>query len=105
MKFRFVRGVALVATLAVAVTAGPAFARSSTVPVTFKEGKPITFGVGPGATRFDGQFYEGSFEASDVTGITYDELLAGFRAGTVYGNVHTTAFPGGEMRGQVQNLR
>ena len=54
---------------------------------------------------FDGQFYEGSFEASDVTGISYADLLAGFRAGTVYGNVHTSQFPGGEMRGQVQGLR
>jgi hypothetical protein len=54
---------------------------------------------------FDGQFYEGSFEASDVTGISYSDLIAGFRAGTVYGNVHTSAFPGGEMRGQVETLR
>ena len=54
---------------------------------------------------FDGQFYEGSFESTDVTGISYADLLAGFRAGTVYGNVHTSQFPGGEMRGQVQNLR
>jgi len=57
MKLRFVRGVALAATLAVAVTAGPAFARSSTVPVTFKEGKAFPFG-GPGATRFDGELYK-----------------------------------------------
>lgn len=53
----------------------------------------------------DGQLYEGSFEASDVNGISYSDLLAGMRAGTVYGNVHTTQFPGGEMRGQVQVLR
>jgi len=53
----------------------------------------------------DGQLYEGSFEASDVTGISFEDLLAGMRAGTVYGNVHTTQFPGGEMRGQVQVLR
>jgi hypothetical protein len=53
----------------------------------------------------DGQLYEGSFEASDVVGISYTDLLAGMRAGTVYGNVHTTQFPGGEMRGQVQVLR
>jgi len=90
MKFRFVRGVALVATLAVAVTAGPAFARSSTVPVTFKEGKPITFGVGPGATRFDGQFYEaknriyflGFREADDSTSGEvwyYDVLLKKYK--------------------------
>ena len=66
---------------------------------------------GPGANfsttpsgSFDGQFYEGSFEASDVTGISFQDLVAGFRAGTIYGNVHTTAFPGGEIRGQVQVL-
>jgi CHRD domain-containing protein len=52
----------------------------------------------------DGQLYEGSFEASDVNGISFSDLLAGMRAGTVYGNVHTTQFPGGEMRGQVQVL-
>jgi hypothetical protein len=66
---------------------------------------------GPGAnfttnplTGVDGQLYEGSFEASDVTGITYQDLLAGMRAGTVYGNVHTTQYGGGEIRGQVQVL-
>jgi hypothetical protein len=50
----------------------------------------------------DGQLYEGSFEASDVTGISFADLVAGMRAGTIYGNVHTSQFPGGEMRGQVQ---
>src|SRR5438477_221647 len=66
---------------------------------------------GPGAnfttnplSGVDGQLYEGSFEASDVTGISYADLLAGMRAGTVYGNVHTTNFPGGEIRGQAQLL-
>jgi CHRD domain-containing protein len=66
---------------------------------------------GPGAnfttnplTGVDGQLYEGSFEASDVTGISFQDLLAGMRAGTVYGNVHTSQFPGGEIRGQVQLL-
>jgi hypothetical protein len=66
---------------------------------------------GPGAnftanplSGVDGQLYEGSFEASDVTGISYADLLAGMRAGTVYGNVHTSNFPGGEIRGQVQLL-
>jgi|SRR5438445_2261393 len=66
---------------------------------------------GPGAnfttnplTGVDGQLYEGSFEASDVTGISFQDLLAGMRAGTVYGNVHTSQFPGGEIRGQAQLL-
>jgi len=64
---------------------------------------------GPGANStsnplggVNGQLYEGSFEASDVVGVTYAELLANMRAGTAYGNVHTTQFPGGEIRGQVQ---
>ena len=66
---------------------------------------------GPGAnatsnplTGVDGQLYEGSFEASDVVGITYDQLIAEMRAGTAYGNVHTTVFPGGEIRGQVRRV-
>jgi len=53
----------------------------------------------------DGLLYEGSFEASDVVGISFQDLLAGMRAGTVYANVHTSQFPGGEMRGQVQAAR
>lgn len=52
----------------------------------------------------DGQLYEGSFEASDVVGITYEQLLAEMRAGNAYGNVHTTLYPGGEIRGQVRRL-
>ena len=66
---------------------------------------------GPGAnattnplTGVDGQLYEGSFEASDVVGITYEQLLNEMRAGTAYGNVHTTQFPGGEIRGQVNRV-
>jgi len=66
---------------------------------------------GPGAnfttnplSGVDGQLYEGSFEAADVTGISFADLLAGMRAGTVYGNVHTSNFPGGEIRGQAQLL-
>lgn len=45
---------------------------------------------------------EGSFVASDVGGVTFDELLNQMRAGTAYVNVHTTRFPGGEIRGQVR---
>ena len=55
-------------------------------------------------TGVDGQLYEGSFEAADVVGISYDELINQMRAGTAYGNVHTTQFPGGEIRGQVNRV-
>jgi CHRD domain-containing protein len=66
---------------------------------------------GPGANAtanplsgVDGQLYEGSFEASDVVGISYDQLISEMRAGTAYGNVHTTLYPGGEIRGQIRQI-
>ncbi|HYV06332.1 MAG TPA: CHRD domain-containing protein [Blastocatellia bacterium] len=31
----------------------------------------------------------------------FAEVLAAMRAGTVYVNVHSTVFPGGEIRGQL----
>ena len=33
----------------------------------------------------------------------FDELVAAIRAGMTYANVHTAIFPGGEIRGQVNN--
>jgi hypothetical protein len=49
----------------------------------------------------DGVLIQGSFQASDVVGISFDTLLSEMRDGTAYANVHTTQFPGGEIRGQV----
>ena len=37
-----------------------------------------------------------------TTGFTFDSLLTRIRNGTTYVNIHTTAFPGGEIRAQVQ---
>ncbi len=51
-----------------------------------------------------GVLVEGVFTSADVTGVTFDELLAEMRAGTAYANVHTTTFPGGEIRGQIRSL-
>jgi hypothetical protein len=58
--------------------------------------------LGPTTGALTGQLVEGSFSTSDVMGISYEALLAELRAGTAYVNVHTTAFPAGEIRGQVQ---
>ena len=44
---------------------------------------------------------EGTFTAADVAGISFADLLAAIRAGNTYVNVHTTQFPGGEIRGQL----
>jgi CHRD domain len=49
----------------------------------------------------DGVLIQGSFQASDVVGISFETLLSEMRDGTAYANVHTTQFPGGEIRGQV----
>lgn len=59
----------------------------------------------PGA----GGTVSGSVEAADVIGpagqgITtgeFGELVAALRFGATYANVHTTAFPNGEIRGQI----
>jgi hypothetical protein len=50
----------------------------------------------------EGILASGSFGAADVRGITYEQLLNEIRNGNTYCNVHTTRFPGGEVRGQFQ---
>jgi hypothetical protein len=54
---------------------------------------------------------EGDVEATDVIGPTGQgieagnlaEILAAMRAGHAYANVHTTKWPGGEIRAQINN--
>jgi hypothetical protein len=54
---------------------------------------------------------EGTIAPADVIGPTgqgiapgeWDELVAAMRAGFTYANVHTSAFPGGEIRGQIND--
>jgi hypothetical protein len=54
---------------------------------------------------------EGTITPADVIGPAgqgiaageWDELVAAMRAGYTYANVHTTAFPGGEIRGQIND--
>ena len=45
---------------------------------------------------------QGTFTAANVSGISFADLLAAIRGGNAYVNVHTTQFPGGEIRGQLQ---
>ena len=53
----------------------------------------------------DGVLIQGSFTAADVNGVSFDTLVSQMRDGTAYANVHTTAFPGGEIRGQIQQVQ
>jgi hypothetical protein len=45
---------------------------------------------------------EGSFTAANVTGISFDALIAEMRSGNCYVNFHSTTYPAGEIRGQVR---
>lgn len=57
--------------------------------------------VGPGVNILA----QGSFTAADmVGGFSFSTLVEEMRAGTAYGNFHTTTYPGGEIRGQLRLL-
>jgi hypothetical protein len=49
----------------------------------------------------NGTLTTGTFTSTDGNQITMDSLLVLMRNGNAYVNVHTTANPGGEIRGQV----
>jgi hypothetical protein len=56
--------------------------------------------------KFTGVLATGTLTAADLVGPlqgkTIADLVADIRAGNAYVNVHTTAHPGGEIRGQIQ---
>lgn len=58
--------------------------------------------AGPGAGPVNGTLISDSFGAGDVIGLSFSDLLNQMRDGAVYVDVHTLAFPAGEVRGQVQ---
>lgn len=72
----------------------------------------VSFFPGPGRGNFttatdsvDRILASGTFIASDIAGRTLDQFLADANAGNLYVNVHTTALPGGEIRGQLRLLQ
>jgi len=68
--------------------------------VAFLFGGPTTSG------RTQGILAEGTITDADLIGAlagqTLEDLIEEIAAGNAYVNVHTTAFPGGEIRGQIQ---
>lgn len=59
----------------------------------------------PSNERSDGVLAEGVITSADLvgpmSGMTISDLVAEIQAGNTYVNVHTTDFPGGEIRGQI----
>lgn len=75
--------------------------------------EPPPVGVETPTCPAPGQTLEGALDPSDVVGPEdqgiapgeADEALAALRAGAGYVNVHTSEFPGGEIRGQIEQGR
>ncbi len=61
--------------------------------------------LGPVTGAVNGRLVEGSFTAANVRGVTFDEILQQMRTGAAYVNVHTTRYPGGEIRGQTELIQ
>jgi hypothetical protein len=66
------------------------------------------FNTGDPVADFSGRLVTGSFMEADIgplpsapAAISMDSLRALMRSGDAYVNVHTTAFAGGEIRGQI----
>jgi hypothetical protein len=80
----------------------PAGANGPVVAWLYPDGPPPELIPG----RFNGVLAEGVITSDDLVGPlagqTLDDLLDAIRAGNTYVNVHTSQFPGGEVRGQIR---
>jgi hypothetical protein len=80
----------------------PAGANGGVVVWLYPSGPPAQLIPG----RFQGTLATGTITAANLVGGlaggSMDDLLAHMRAGGAYVNVHTSAFPGGEIRGQIR---
>ena len=57
--------------------------------------------VGPQSGRIGRQFVTAGNLVGSLAGQPLSALITQIKAGTIYVNLHTDAFPGGELRGQV----
>jgi hypothetical protein len=66
----------------------------------------VTLFSGSAAPPVNGQLTQGTFDESSInpaSGVSWNQLRDLMGSGGVYVNVHTTAFPDGEVRGQVRS--
>lgn len=69
---------------------------------------PVVVGLyeGPAPGRTQGRLARGTITDADLkgplAGQTLDDLLEAMEAGDAYVNVHTSQYPGGEIRGQIR---
>jgi CHRD domain len=71
---------------------------------------PMTVSTPPVCPPASGGSVSGTFDRGDVTGGgrgldagEWEELIAAIKVGHTYANVHTTGWPGGEIRGQIND--
>lgn len=80
----------------------PAGANGPVVVWLYPDGPPAQLLPG----RSSGVLATGTIQAADLVGLlagaSLDELIDELRAGNAYVNVHTTAYPAGEVRGQIR---
>ncbi|HEX2211673.1 MAG TPA: CHRD domain-containing protein [Longimicrobium sp.] len=75
--------------------------------VVGQNGPPLVFlfqQAAPGVNVSNGSLSAGSVDAADMipsANVSYDSMLSLIRRGNAYVNVHTTAHPAGEIRGQI----
>lgn len=66
----------------------------------------VTLFSGSAAPPVNGQLVQGTFNESSInpaSGVSWNQLRDLMGSGGVYVNVHTTAFPDGEIRGQIRS--
>lgn len=69
---------------------------------TTQSGTPTSPPCGPSSTPLTGVLAAGVSSLTPTAGMSFDRLLTLLRTDSAYVNVHTSAHPGGEIRGTVK---